>query len=97
MKKMLLILFIIPTLLLSETEFANIDSTKSKNIIPIIVEKNYTRSAIESASFITGLWAYNCYIAKEKWAVIGFNQENSSGLAPGSTGKFENLGFHLTH
>lgn len=73
MKRMLFILFIMPTLLLCEIELTNGDNIKSKQLITTKIEKNYTRSTIEGASFIAGLWGYNRYIAKEKWAVIGFN------------------------
>ena len=78
MKKILFIMMIVPALLLSEPKLSDSIGTKPKNIIPAKTvneqkKKRYTRSAIESASFITGLWAYNRYIAKEKWAVIGFD------------------------
>lgn len=75
MKKIVLIMMILPALLLCELELP--DSTKSKNIIPLKAEntqrKSYFRPAIESASFIAGLWGYNYFIAKEKWAIIGFD------------------------
>ena len=97
MRKVWFIMLIISSLLLCETKLLYSDSTKTENIIPIKTEKNYTRSTIEGASFITGLWAYNRYIAKEKWAVIGFNsvEANFSNGPEWDKGTFEiNQLFH---
>lgn len=79
MKKMLFMIIIIKSLLLSESVFSDITSTEFEyKISPEIVninktKKSYIRPALENVCFITSLWSYDRFIQNKSWADIGIN------------------------
>jgi len=74
MKKILFFIILIPSLLLGEPLFSDSAYQDSVNKNPITLEnKSYTIPAIENIFFITSLWSYDRFVAKEDWAIIGIN------------------------
>lgn len=78
MKKILFIIMLFPSLLLGEPKISGSLPQEPDFVVSTASEKNqgkknYTISAIENIGFIVGLWSYDRYVAKEYWAVIGFN------------------------